>query len=308
MTSFFKRLCLIFQNLSLPYCHKTTQGFLIMAKAPEGILGPFSGRAGNVVGYLLNGQAIFRARPKKPKKPRKPTLLESNNRSKMKLLTTFLCAMPNFLKLTFTPESRGTLYNWYNLAVKYNNPQAIKGTFPKLEIDYPKVILSRGQLKQPVNARAERTKDGVKFSWDVMKGDEYSSDHVMVLLYFPHNHSAEGSMGNVRRHIGTETVPIAVEDLKQGFEAYICFVSYDRQEFSDSLHIASVDPLAEDEQIAGQHIDVAPVKAALSPEEISRYKALQVARNLKKLGLLSDTDIANATGLMFEEVINMDMV
>jgi hypothetical protein len=88
-----------------------------MAKAPQGIIGPFIGKAGNVVGYVLNGQAIVRSLPRPSSKP--PSPLALNNRAKMKLLTSFLSNMRDFLMMTFMPESRATVYNWYNLAIRY---------------------------------------------------------------------------------------------------------------------------------------------------------------------------------------------
>ena len=281
-----------------------------MAKSPEGILGAFTGKAGNVVGYILNGQAIIRSLPKRKKKKRKPTPLESNNRGKMKLLSLFFSRMRGFLELTFTPESRGTVYNWYNLAVKYNNPTAIKGTFPGLEIDYPNVVLSRGDLRQPVNPKVERTTEGVKFSWDVTNLDSGSHDQAMLLICFPDDHSASSSGGNVRRGIGMEIIPMDAKSLKMRMETYICFVSNDRQRFSNSLYLGALEAIPEEETTTKKTVKkvvktvakVVSAPAELSPEKITDHKILAVARNLKALGTLSDRDIANATGLTMEEV------
>jgi len=271
-------------------------------------MGGFSGKAGTVVGYNLNGQDLMRALPRPSTK--KPTDKTINNRGKIKLLTSFLSNMHDFLMMTFRPEARGTVNNWYNLAIKYNNPQAIKGTFPNLEIDYGKVVLSKGTLEQPVNPKAERTADGVKFSWDVSKLDQNSKDQVMLMIYFPHNHYSLSETGGARRSEGSDTVEVHQEILNNKMELYISFVSNDREEFSNSLYIGSIEALPEEatpeKKIVEKAIEKADKKGLsktqLSPETIAHRKALDIAKNFKALGTLSDIDIANATGLTVEEV------
>jgi hypothetical protein len=171
------------------------------------------------------------------------------------------------------------------------------------------VVLSRGDLKQPVGTTVDRTSKGVKFSWQVTKADEYSHDQVMLLVYFPHDHSTISMGGSVRRLTGTETIPVDAQKIKQRMETYICFVSNNRQQFSDSLYVGGLEAILEEEAILEKSIDttpeVAPGKTDLSAESITYAKILDVARNLRNMGL-ADPDIATVTGLNLEEIKGLD--
>ncbi len=277
-----------------------------MAKAPQGIMGPFSGKAGTVIGYTLNGQHLIRSLPHVSTK--KPTTEVKNNRGKLKVLSAFIRHMDEYLIMAFTPEARGTVKNWHNLAIQYNNPTAIKGYYPDLEIDYPNVVLSRGNLKQPVNTRVERTEGGLKFSWDVNEEDKWSKDQVMIMAYFPGDHSTEYETGGAKRSDGEDTLVIPKCMMKLAMEIFISFVSNDRQEFSNSLYVGRIEAIEADPKSLKAEPAKA-IKAKPSKKQTIEYEGknearqqlMEVARNLKTIGV-SVADIAQATKLSVEEI------
>ena len=167
------------------------------------------------------------------------------------------------------------------------------------------MVLSRGDLKQPINARVERADGGIKFSWDVNKEDKYNQDQAMLMVYFPNDHSAVSVGGNTRRDIGTELVPIDLQRLQKKMETFICFVSNDRKKFSNSLYVGSIEAQSLEEanleMPIEKTVEVASARIESSEEGPAHQKILEVARNLSNMGL-TDADIATATGLSLEEI------
>lgn len=208
-----------------------------MAKLPHGPFGPFIGKAGPLIGYLLNGQAVIRAVAQPTHKPL--TLPQVNNCSKLSLVNKLISGMSMFLKITFGPESRGTTKNWQNLAVQYNNPAAIKGYHPNLEIEYSKVVLSHGNLTPAVNATVTQNEAEIIFNWDGSAGT--SGDRVMMLLYFPHDHTVVYETGGLKRSVGSDKLLINNSDINMHMEAFITFKSEDGENFSDSVYIGSLN-------------------------------------------------------------------
>ena len=277
---------------------------IYMGKAPQGIMGPFFGKVGTVIGYDLNGQHIMRGLAQKSFVA--PTDLVLNNRGKLTLINKFIKKMRGFIKMAFVPEARGTTKNWHNLVIQYNNPHAIKGVYPDLEIDYPKVVLSRGELAQPANAVVEIVKEGIKFSWDVNDDNKNNDDQAMMMLYFPEDSSAKFETGGAKRKTGSDVIKIDKEDLVgKTIETFISFTSNDRLQFSNSLYTGRFEPEAAEtlgsKALNGATAKIPDPKPEISTQQATRNKLQDVAYNLKTLDL-DIADIAFATGLSEEEI------
>ncbi|MCD0489263.1 DUF6266 family protein [Pedobacter sp. MC2016-14] len=278
-----------------------------MGIALQGINGAFSGKVGTVVGYVLKGQNVMRSLPKK--RTGKVSKAELGNRDKMKLLSELSKPLKPFLNMTLTPGARGTTYNWYNLYIAYNNPNAVKGEYPKLEIDYQNVVLSRGDLKQPVNVALERVVNDIKISWEVLDEDKNNNDQTMIAVYFPRIGAAKTILGGNKRKEGFELVELNDKLAKEEMEIYISFVSNDRQKFSDSLYAgrfegkktAKKKVVAKVNVPAGEATDEVP---AADLREATQIKALEIAKNLKTMGM-SPIAISTATGLTIDVVVGL---
>lgn len=270
-----------------------------MGKVIQGINGAWSGKVGDVIGYVLNGQSIMRGKARKSSK--KITDLTINNRGKMKLLSKFFEKMKEVLKMSFTPESRGTVHNWYNLAVSYNNPSAIKGKFPDLEIDYPNVVLSRGDLKQPVNVTLERTDKGVRFAWDLTDKDKVNHDQTMLVAYFPKINDVKYLIGGKKRRDGSDTLEISENLINLEMILYISFVTNNRQEFSNSLYAGKLEKIGAKKEKVVAKVQVETPVIELVTVEGPDQKILDIARNFKAMGI-PILNIAVGTGLTVEEV------
>jgi len=113
-----------------------------MGTISKGILGGFSGKVGTVVGANWRGKDVMRSLPKKSS--RTATEDQLIQRQKFGLVTKFLAPV--------APLTRA----WYgqpagykskrNLAVSYHIKEAIAGTYPDFTMDFPKVIITKGEL------------------------------------------------------------------------------------------------------------------------------------------------------------------
>jgi len=113
-----------------------------MGTIQKGILGGFSGKVGTVVGANWRGKDVMRSLPKKSQ--RVATEQQMIVRTKFKLITQFLSPISMILKAHFGQSSGEKSRR--NLAVSYHIREAITGIYPDFLIDFPKVIITKGEL------------------------------------------------------------------------------------------------------------------------------------------------------------------
>nr|WP_294874164.1 DUF6266 family protein [uncultured Pedobacter sp.] len=206
-----------------------------MGQLKNGILGGVTGKVGTVTGYQLNGQEIIRSNGKNNKPPTEKQL---NNRQQLSVLMEFFKKMEPLLKTGFDPETRGTTKNYHNLAIFYNKPRALKGYYPNVEIDYPKIRISYGGLSQAFNPTVEMVTEGLKFSWDIQHMIwQEKTDRVMLLAYAPISKlkcfTNSGSQ-RIERH---DILEISPSMRNEPLEIYMAFVSDDRLNASISQYL-----------------------------------------------------------------------
>lgn len=208
-----------------------------MARIKNGILGSIQGKVANLVGYELNQQKIIRTIGVNTKPPTEKQL---NNRLQMAVVMEFLSGLDTLIKTGFNPQAAGTTKNYHNLAIYYNKPNALKGNYPDVEIDCPKIKFSAGHLPQPVNTIVELTGDGLKFIW---KNQGFSwpenQDRVMLLVYAPATKEKRFKHTGAMRQDGQDTLQITPSMRNTPLELYISFVSDDRKRAANSLYLGA---------------------------------------------------------------------
>jgi hypothetical protein len=112
-----------------------------MAIYTNGILGPFSGTVGSVVGSSWKGIQVIRSKPVRKKTAL--TILQEQQIARFSLMTKFLRPLTDLLNQTFQKPAVGMTCS--NRAFSLNYP-AISGEWPAIGIDYPRIILSKGRL------------------------------------------------------------------------------------------------------------------------------------------------------------------
>ncbi|MDR6783756.1 ABC-type sugar transport system ATPase subunit [Pedobacter africanus] len=209
-----------------------------MGKITNGILGPISGKIGNLVYYNVNGKQLVR---KLGKITRPPTPAQLQNRKEMKTVMQFLSPLTEFLNAGFIPSYKERHKTAFSMAVAYNKKNAVTGTNPDIGIAYEKVRLSEGNLEEAIAPTAEMAEEGLKFSWLCPADLDWpaNTDRVMLLAYFPNLKTAVYLTSAAQRQQLTETLKLAENLRAEYMEIYISFVAENRKSAANSTYLGS---------------------------------------------------------------------
>ena len=156
-----------------------------MAKMEYGYLGGFRGTLGTAVGYQWNGKWCLRSRPATVNNPR--TEAQQANRTLFSEEVRLAARMSWAINRTLTELARQMGMTAYNLFVSLNQPafSLING---RMEVDYPNLILSQGQVA-PVQFGAmtltEELRLSVTFEKNMNLPRAKSYDAVSLYVYSP---------------------------------------------------------------------------------------------------------------------------
>ncbi len=155
-----------------------------MATFDKGILGGFSGKVGPVVGAQVNGQNILRSAPKKITRP--PSEAQRLQRLKMKVVGDFLNPMAFLLTTSFgKPQGKKSSFN---LATSYHLTDALIPTADGFSIQYPKVLIARGDLRGLDGTRLTvESNQTLQLQWDNNSNQAMANatDRLLLVLYVP---------------------------------------------------------------------------------------------------------------------------
>lgn len=206
----------------------------------DGLHGPFRGRIGNIIYYMLDDKNVSR-KIGVSKKPR--TEGQRKNMLLTKLCSAFFCEVKDFINTGYSVEVRLYGDNAYNHATKNNKKTLLRGNFPHLEFNYDQILLSKGDLKPAENPSVDQTAHGLEFTWqtDPKMAWPDAADQVMMLAYFPdENRTAYELFGNTRIS-GAAVLEIPPSLQGAYMETYISFISADRKRISDSVYLGSLN-------------------------------------------------------------------
>jgi len=211
-----------------------------MAIAKNGIIGTFSGKVGPVVGYELNGQPVMRSVGKRKKKP---TPLELLNRARMTAVSKFLTPIKDFVKFGFQREApRGSKVGAFQLAQSHAFKNAIAYDADNQPyIDPAKVLVAKGPLAPPSNARLERENNRIVLRWD-LSGDESPNDRLMIVLYDGVEYRYFRDAG-ARRKDEQDFLEEDVSDVTDDtIHVYGAFRNTWKDTISDSVYFGTIEP------------------------------------------------------------------
>jgi len=196
--------------------------------------GGITGTTGGLTSYWLNGQNVTQV---KSGKRSHQSLKQLANCQEISVLNEFFEDICPLLKVGFGNEALGTTKNYHNIATSYNKKNAIKGEYPDLEMDYPKVLISRGNLIPPTGVTVEVVTAGLKFNWytDGWQGG-YGLDQVMLLAFDPESKEIAYIAYGAHRYQGHEILELPDDMKNKPLETYISFVAIDRTDVATSLY------------------------------------------------------------------------
>lgn len=152
-----------------------------MAEIKKGILGGVQGKVGTVVGVNWRGKNIIRSLPKRScKAATEGQLLQ---RAKFKLVSQFLAPL-NQLTGKYFGEYQGARSRT-NLAMSYQLLETVVEKDGNVEIDYAKVVITKGVLPAPTitDAKVEGGKLSANWKSDAGIGLAKEDDNMMFIVY-----------------------------------------------------------------------------------------------------------------------------
>ena len=169
-----------------------------MARLKSGVFGGFKGKIGNVVGTTWKDLDVIRSVPAKKEKPATPKQLQQQQR--FALMGKVMQGMNELLSVTF--RSFSSSMSGYNSALKYNIRNAITGVYPALQIHYPTLLVSRGDLPAATSASVAMGGEGLLlFSWtdNTGLGIAKADDWAVLVCYEPESNICVFDRSSTRR-------------------------------------------------------------------------------------------------------------
>lgn len=181
------------------------------------------------------GIDYVRSKPEKIANPRTPG--QENQRKKMPLSLDFLRA--NILMVRSGFRFYKAKRSAFNAALSYMLEHGFKGSGENLEIDYSKVLLSRGELQKPEDARYSVVGNEVVVTWNPAVGEENckASDRAMVSIFNAETNEAVVLLRGIRRADGLNGQRIELPESfgQEGLKIYLAFNAADDRLVSDSV-------------------------------------------------------------------------
>ncbi|MDY0091032.1 MAG: DUF6266 family protein [Flavobacteriaceae bacterium] len=156
----------------------------IMATYEKGILGPFSGKVGTVVGANWRGKNIMRSRPKKSNRP--PTEAQQLQRERFTAVSRFLNPIKGLLNRYFGQKMG--FRSRYNMATSYHIKEATEWVNEEWEIIFNKVMISKGVLQGLHNPTVDpQLNNQLKLEWSDNSGQGMAKgdDRLLMIAYCP---------------------------------------------------------------------------------------------------------------------------
>jgi hypothetical protein len=213
-----------------------------MGRLNRGPNGPFSGKAGSIIGSSWRDIYYIKGLQKKSTNPRSQAQIAQQN--KFAFAVKFLRPVKVILDMGFSRINPGGATG-YNMAISHTVQNAIKGSDPDYEIDYPSVVLcTKGKLALPGNIQMELDGINLRLTWDISTSPyASSSDLVEILIHQPGTSNFQTGRDGIPR--GSGQLQIKLSDHYQGdtVHVYIYLMSaskFQKQEWSDSVYLGAV--------------------------------------------------------------------
>lgn len=209
-----------------------------MGTYKKGILGSFSGKVGTVVGSSWNGIEYMRSLPKASSKA--PTDLQMLQRAKLGMATGFLQPISALINIGY--KSLAVRQTAFNVATSQLLAEAITGIYPDLTIDYPKVLISKGNLTGPWGPAATSAASKVNVTWqdNSASGTAKPTDKAILLVYNPEKSQYVFTTNGDDRSSLADSLDLPGDFVGDTVHVWIAFISADKKTVSTSLYISEV--------------------------------------------------------------------
>ena len=205
----------------------------------KGILGSFSGKVGTVVGSSWNGIDYMRSLPRPSSKA--PTDLQLIQRVKLALATGFLRPVSALVNIGY--KSLAVKQTGFNVATAQVIADAFTGIYPDLEIDYSKVLISKGNLTGAWNAvAASNAANTLNLSWTDNSGSGTGKpdDKAVLLAYNAEQNQYVYTINGGERSTGVDSLLLPANFSGDTVHIWIAFIAADKKTISTSIYAGTV--------------------------------------------------------------------
>jgi hypothetical protein len=213
-----------------------------MAFMQKGLMGGFTGRIGDKIGYVVNGVQYVRSAPKKRSSP--VSTEQKIQREKFSLMTKFLSPLASFINEVHKYHNHRK--TGYSKLFPLNYREALTGQYPDFGIDHHRIRLTTGSLSGPVQMHVYCSGRGVlNFNWkDNSCGERDSSPFDLLYLAF---YDEDKKSWEIRKNIALREdnfLTIHMDDHRGNLlQIYSGFISGDKRRVSNSHYLGMINVL-----------------------------------------------------------------
>ncbi len=210
-----------------------------MGRLTQGINGPFSGKAGSVIGFVVNGKGYIKGHYKA--RTKKVTEKELLNRKKFATAQAWLTPLTPLLRAGF--KNYHPNFQGFNAAKSYLMKNALCVEGSDVIIDPSKMIVAVGSMSHPKQIGFKVEGKTIRFNWDTGRNlDQHMDDQLMVLAYDVVSHLPYGEIYGPRRSEGEYLLTFTKKNPHENpLHLYVGFFSADRRIWSDSIYLGAAE-------------------------------------------------------------------
>lgn len=205
------------------------------------ISGPMMGFSGTVDGFTYspqpNGTTVVKRCNKKSSKPATPAQLAV--RADTKLFGETMKPLKEFVKIGYAQEAKENFQNPNNMMVKHCKKACIEGEYPNRQVNFSKVLVTKGVLPMPKKVGVKLVEKGLIFNWstELVPKTTHQSDQVMMIAFFPELKEVRHMAAGAQRQVGRDLLEL--KGIENGYhcDVYISFASDDHSAIADSIHL-----------------------------------------------------------------------
>lgn len=217
-----------------------------MSQYNQGILGPFSGKVGTVVGSFWKGRFVMRGRPTHMTNPNTPQ--QQAQRARFSLVSANLAPMRLAVNMGFAVRADVDNVTPVNVAMQVNMEQAVTGSGTNVQIDWSRFMIAGGTLLNvetpTATAAANHT---INIAWTNNAGvdsEVLDNDQVMLVAYNPTRKQATFDLVTACRDDQSATLNVPSIWVGDTVKVFIFTRSEDKSRVSPSEMCGSVTILA----------------------------------------------------------------
>ncbi|MDP3467567.1 MAG: DUF6266 family protein [Daejeonella sp.] len=208
-----------------------------MAILHHGILGGFSGKVGNIIGYRYKNQYCIRQMPRKSIKP--PGNRQIAQREKFKHSMALVSPLRD--QLSQLPEKGKRRISAFNCCLSKVLTEVIKGTYPEYSFNYAALQLSSGRLSVGHCHSVYAIENDLIFRWCPDSPDFYLERKLVMLAYNPLRKEWASDTLELRSDDSMGILSLPCSFTGEHVEAYMYFINGDGKAVSDSKYLGSVN-------------------------------------------------------------------